>query len=244
MRTSERIVQFTQWPIFIMAVLVVPILVLEDRATDPQVRYLAHVANWIIWLAFCADFGIRWMVRGTSRHFREAWFDLALILVSPPFLVPDYLQGVRGLRAIRALRMLRLLRAGAVAGIALRVSRKLFGKRKFHYTALVAIAVVILGAFGVLLAEGGENRSITSFGDALWWAIVTATTVGYGDVSPVTLEGRVIAVFLMLTGIGVIGIFTATVASYFFEQEKEEPDEVTARLAAIEAKLDRLLSQK
>jgi len=233
-----------QWPIFIMALLIVPVLVLEDRATDPQVRAFAHAANWIIWLTFSADFVIRWMARGTKRHFREAWFDLVLIVVSPPFLVPDYLQGARGLRAVRALRMLRLLRAGAVAGIGLRVSRRLFGRRKFHYTALLAVAVVLLGALGVLLAESGENRSITSFGDALWWAIVTATTVGYGDVSPVTAEGRVIAVFLMLTGIGVIGIFTATVANHFFEQDDGESEDVAARLSAIEAKLDRLLSRE
>jgi voltage-gated potassium channel len=67
------------------------------------------------------------------------------------------------------------------------------------------------------------------------WAVVTETTVGYGDVSPVTLEGRLIAVVLMLTGIGVIGVFTATVASLFFEQEKEsELASVVARLDAID----------
>jgi voltage-gated potassium channel Kch len=107
-----------------------------------------------------------------------------------------------------------------VAGIGLRLARRLFGRRKFHYIALVAIAVVLLGALGVFLVERGSNRSIGSFGDALWWAVVTATTVGYGDVSPVTLEGRLIAVVLMLTGIGVIGVFTATVAALFFEQTR------------------------
>lgn len=74
-----------------------------------------------------------------------------------------------------------------------------------------------------------------------WWAVVTATTVGYGDVSPVTLEGRLIAVVLMLTGIGVIGVFTATVASLFFEQDRSELAEVHRRLDAIEGKLDAIL---
>lgn len=74
-----------------------------------------------------------------------------------------------------------------------------------------------------------------------WWAIVTATTVGYGDLSPVTLEGRIIAVLLMLTGIGVIGIFTANVASLFFEQEASgDQQHIERRLQAIEAKLDAL----
>jgi voltage-gated potassium channel len=141
------------------------------------------------------------------------------------------------------LRLLRLIRAGAVAGIGLRLSRRLFGRRRFHYTALVAIAVVFMGALGVFLFEAGENRSIGSFGDALWWAVVTATTVGYGDVSPVTLEGRLIAVVLMLTGIGVIGVFTATVASVFFEEDRTDLADIRERLSAIEQKLDTLLRQ-
>ena len=74
---------------------------------------------------------------------------------------------------------------------------------------------------------------------------MTATTVGYGDVSPVTVEGRLIAVLLMLMGIGVIGIFTATVASFFFEQEQEsEAAAISARLDAIDRKLDALLADK
>jgi voltage-gated potassium channel len=139
--------------------------------------------------------------------------------------------------------MLRLLRAGAVAGIGLRFAQRLFGRRKFHYTALVALAVVFIGAFGVYLAESDTNKAVGSFGDALWWAFVTVTTVGYGDVSPVTFEGRIIAVILMLTGIGVIGIFTASVASYFFEQDQADTAELIARMEAIERKLDLLLNR-
>jgi len=218
-------------------------VVLEDRATHPRIQEAAHVFNWIVWVAFCVEFGIRWIARGSIRFLREAWFDLLLILVSPPFLVPDYWQGVRSLRAVRGLRLLRLLRAGAVTGIGLRLSRRVFGKRKLHYTAVVAIAIVFVGALGVFIFESESSHTINSFGDALWWAVVTATTVGYGDLSPVTVEGRLIAVVLMLTGIGVIGIFTATVASVFFEQDRSELADIDARLSVIEQKLDRLLGR-
>jgi voltage-gated potassium channel len=241
MRVSDRAVRVLEWPIAVMALLVVPALILEDRATDPAIRHAAYLANWIVWLAFCAEFVIRWVADGRGRFLREAWFDLALIVISPPFLVPEYLQGVRSLRSLRVLRMLRLLRAGALAGIGLRLARGLFGRRKFHYTALVAVAVVFMGALGIFVFESESNKAIGTFGDALWWAVVTATTVGYGDVSPVTVEGRFIAVFLMLTGIGVIGIFTATVASFFFEQERTDMADVRDRLAAIEQKLNLLL---
>ncbi len=243
-RAFERVAGALEWPVAILALLVVPALVVEERTTDPTLRELAHITNWIVWVAFCIEFGVRWAARRSARFLREAWFDLLLIVVSPPFLVPDYLQGTRSLRALRAIRLLRLVRAGAVAGIGLRLSRRLFGRRKFHYTALVAVAVVFMGALGIFIFEAGANKTIASFGDALWWAVVTATTVGYGDVSPVTVEGRVIAVVLMLTGIGVIGIFTATIASLFFEQEEHsEIADLAARLQIIERKLDALLEK-
>jgi voltage-gated potassium channel len=72
----------------------------------------------------------------------------------------------------------------------------------------------------------------------LWWSVVTATTVGYGDVSPVTPEGKFIAVGLMLLGIGFVGVFTATISSEFFDHGRV--NQVEERLARIEAKLDRL----
>jgi voltage-gated potassium channel len=167
---------------------------------------------------------------------------LALIALTPPFFVPESLQGARSLRA---LRLLRLVRLGAIAGIGLRAARRSFGARQFPLVMVFAAMTVALGAAGGYLFEQGSNRSIGSYGDALWWAIVTATTVGYGDVSPVTVEGRIIAVLLMLTGIGVIGIFTATVASFFFEQEQEsETAALAARLDSIERKLDSLLEDR
>jgi voltage-gated potassium channel len=85
---------------------------------------------------------------------------------------------------------------------------------------------------------------VGSIGDALWWAAVTATTVGYGDVSPITPEGRLIAVALMITGIGVIGVFTATVASFLFEQAPgTDTAPLEARLTNVEEKLDRILER-
>jgi len=222
-----------------LAILVIPALVLERRAPTPEIRTAALVLNWVIWVAFVLEFVVRWAADGRRSFPRRAWFDVFLIVVTPPIGIPDSIQGIR---TLRALRVLRLFRAFGVIAMALRLGRRHFGKRHFHYVGLVAVATVLLGAAGVYVVEGDENRAITSYGDALWWAIVTATTVGYGDVSPVTVEGRLIAVMLMLTGIGVIGVFTATVASFFFEHEQQsENTELAARLERIECKLDELL---
>lgn len=125
----------------------------------------------------------------------------------------------------------------------LRLLRGLLRHHRFQYVLIVALAVVALGAIAIYVVEGGSNAAVGSIGDALWWAVVTATTVGYGDVSPITSEGRLIAVVLMITGIGVIGVFTATVASFFFEQETAtDTAHLEARLARVEEKLDRLLA--
>jgi len=174
---------------------------------------------------------------------QDAWFDLLIILLSPPFLVPDALQGAR---AVRVLRLLRFVRAAAVAAIGLREAAQGLRHRSFHYVALATIVVIGLGAIGIFAVEHGQNNHIQSIGDALWWAVVTATTVGYGDVSPVTAEGRLIAVGLMVVGIGFIGVFTATITSFFLQPSRmaDETGTIEQRLERIEDKLEILIRER
>ena len=234
----HKAIQAIEWPMGVLALLVIPVLVMEDRATSPELRDAARAINWIIWVAFAAEFVLRWAADRTRSFPRRAWFDLLLIVLTPPFGVPDAMQGIRSLRL---LRLLRLIRAFGVAGMGLRLVHRHFGRQKFHYVLAIAGATVLLGAVGFFALESGENSAVRHFGDALWWAISTVTTVGYGDITPVTPEGRLIAVVLMLTGIGVIGVFTATVASLLFKEEKAgspEMTEILARLERIEKRLE------
>ena len=240
--TYERITRRLEWPIALLALAVVPAIILEETATSPTLIRVAVAINWVVWVAFCAEYIARLSVAPRKAAFvRSAWFDLLIIVLSPPFLVPESMQSLRG---ARALRLLRLVRAFAVAVIGLRHLRSALRHHRFHWVATVAVLTVLGAAVAEYYVERGAG-SVRSFGDSLWWAVVTATTVGYGDLSPVTPAGRVIAVALMLVGIGVIGAFTATVASWFIEQERaEEPGEtqqLSQRLDAIEAKLDELL---
>jgi voltage-gated potassium channel len=161
--------------------------------------------------------------------------------VSPPFGVPESLQS---LRAVRALRVLRLIRALAFLSIGIKTGKRVLRHRRFHYVLLLTAGLMLLGATGMYVAERQQNESLTSFWDALWWAISTITTVGYGDIYPQTGEGRAIAVLLMLTGIGVIGVFTATIASLFMiEDEEDEFNGLHKRLDDIEGKLNRITSE-
>jgi voltage-gated potassium channel len=140
----------------------------------------------------------------------------------------------------RLIRLLRLARVAVVVAEVLRRGKSIFTHNNFHFVALAAATLVFACAGLVTFAERSTKGSnIHSFGQGLWWAIETVTTVGYGDRYPVTPFGQGVAVFLMLVGIGLIGVLTATVASYFVQERTNERDE---RLERIETLLTRLLA--
>jgi voltage-gated potassium channel len=142
----------------------------------------------------------------TPGYLRRRWVEPATVVVPP----------LQGWHVVGIEKMGLLLHEGE-----LRVESIL----KHHSLFRVLIAVVatlFLGAWLVLLfEEKAKGSNIHSYPDALWWAIVTVTTVGYGDRYPVSEGGRVVAVILMLVGIGLIGVLTATVASVFIKEHTD-----------------------
>ncbi len=130
-------------------------------------------------------------------------------------------------------------RVGIVLANALRRTKALFTHRGLHFVLLAVLAVICACSALVLSFEHqAKGSTIHNFGDALWWAIVTVTTVGYGDKFPVTAGGRAVATILMFVGIGLIGVLTATVASYFVEQGADDDRaDLVERLDRIESML-------
>jgi voltage-gated potassium channel len=239
---AQRLLTRMQWPLALAALLVVPLLILEDRTTSPAVRSLCDLVNSFVWLGFVAEFCIGFAAAPGGRRFlRSSWFNLAIIFLAPPFLVPDAFQAAMGLRALRILRLFQLMRGLALATIGLRSARTVLRSNGFPYVLLVTAAAIGLGAIGIYRVERG--LTIDSPANALWWATVTVTTVGYGDVNPVTGEGRAIALVLMLVGVGVISIFTASVASFFVGDDKQELRQVEERLKSLEGQVDELLKE-
>lgn len=117
---------------------------------------------------------------------------------------------LRPLRLLRVLTLLRVLNRGATDSLRGRVA---------VYVAGSTVLVLFCGGLAVLSAERGHAGSnIQNFGDAVWWATVTMATVGYGDHFPVTGEGRFVGVGLMLAGVGLLGIVTASLASWLIDQ--------------------------
>jgi voltage-gated potassium channel len=125
------------------------------------------------------------------------------------------------------LRPLLLLRVISVLERSL--EHNLGGRLTAYVTAVTGLAVVV-GSLAVLSAEGDEDgANITDFATAAWWAITTVTTVGYGDHYPVTTQGRLVAAVLMVCGIGLIGVVTASLASYIVDRVIEDEDSTEQR---------------
>lgn len=158
----------------------------------------------------------------------------SLLLVAVPFLRP-----LRVVRSAKALRILRLGRLVGALGAVVKDGRTLLFKHNLHYAVLITFAVVLGAATAMLAVEEAAGGSIDSLGDALWWVVTTITTVGYGDMFPVTPAGRGIAAFLMLAGIALFGVLTANVAAFFVEQDQED-DPLVAKMNEVLERLERI----
>lgn len=160
---------------------------------------------WIAWAMFVVDYVVRlWLAPNRRRWFVRNLYELPIL----------------ALPALRPLRLLRLVVFLKVfqnrAGAALR-------GRILTFVLSAAAVLVYCGALAALDAEQNDpHANIRSFGDALWWALTTITTVGYGDRYPVTLAGRFAAAGLMLSGIAVVGVVTASIASWLVENVSKE----------------------
>ena len=227
----DRFKELAELPLLIAALALIPILAapyifdISDRVND-----VLAVAAWFIWAMFVVEYiTLFTLAPNRWRMFRTHIFDLLIIVL--PFLRP--------LRAARSARLLRLLTISGRIGVGFKA---IAGRKGVRVFGLVVILVVVVGALLTYAFEASHpDANIESLPDALWWAVVTATTVGYGDHSPVSVEGRAVAVVLMLVGIGLLGVITANIAAFFVEaDENEHNQELLERLARIEHMLTEL----
>jgi voltage-gated potassium channel len=210
----ERWEHATAYPLTVLSVLFIvvyawPIL---DPAMEPHVRRGCEIGNFVIWALFGVEYLIRLGLARRKRTFlRTHWFDLAVLIL--PFLRP-----LRALRLVNALKVLNRRTASWTRG------------RLALYIAATTVLLVFVAALAVLDAERGRAGSnIQTYPEALWWGVATITTVGYGDFYPTTLEGRFVALALMIGGIGLIGFVTGSLATWIVDRisTDERPAEET-----------------
>ena len=179
--------------------------------------------EWIITGVFILEFGSRlWAAPSRSAYVRAHIVDL--ISCIPP---------ARWLRWFRLLRLLRLVRAFAGVGRAVTSIDRLARHRGLVWLVVAWSAVMLLCSVGLYAAENGVNAAVRSPLDALWWGVTTMTTVGYGDVIPVTTEGRIAAGILMVLGIGLYSAITATVTSFLIAGPSTDLADQLERLATL-----------
>ncbi len=204
----DRIEQVTKYPLLLLGIawLIVGITILTTDVNRSASTVLVGIL-FVLWATALVEYLVRLVVTPDRRgYLKRRWVEPATVVV--PVLQGWHFVGIE--------KMGLLLHEGE-----LRVEAVL--RHHSLFRVLIAAAVTLfLGAWLVLLfEEKAKGSNIHSYPDALWWAIVTVTTVGYGDRFPVTAGGRAVAVVLMLLGIGLIGVLTATVASVFIKEHTD-----------------------
>jgi voltage-gated potassium channel len=180
-----------------------------------EISRLLGIVDVFVCVIFLIDFVIRFVKAESKLKFMKwGWIDLISSVPAVDFL--------RAGRAIRLLRLLRIIKAFRSTKNLVNHIFKNKAQGAFTSVGIIALLLVIFSAMAILQVEDDPNSNIKTAEDAIWWAYVTITTVGYGDKFPVTTEGRIIAAVLMTAGVGLFGTFAGYISSLFIGVKDSE----------------------
>ena len=226
-----RVEQLTELPLLLLSFCMVPLLLgplLWEMSSTEETLFFA--LDTVIWAIFVVEIVVKFAIAQDRIGFLLGhWLEIIVVIV-PPF---------------RPLRIFRLVLFGSRA---IRYSRRL---ANIDYLGVYAVGLVLIGSTIVAAVEIGGEGEIQSYTDALWWALVTVTTVGYGDVTPVTAAGRIVATFLIVGGVGLFGALTANLASSFIRSSNRRPrgeseamEELTIEVRELREEVARLRADR
>lgn len=228
-----------------LAILSIAILVYDEVANPAAATHEALILiDWVIVGVFVGEFAWRlWQTPDRKGFWKRNWWEL-------PGMVPmaaGEAGFLRAFRLVRAVRVVRIVRVVGVLGRLRRLNRLATGfvaRTHLMYTAVVTTLVVAGGAFAVWMLERDANPEFGAFGEVLWWSVVTVTTVGYGDIVPITAAGRIVAGVLMFCGIGLIGVLAATIAQGLLRRGPVEAKELPSPALGLAGDLERLVAMR
>ncbi len=199
------------WVMIVVALMSIPALYLEELSTARPARILGAAVEVFILVAFTAE--LVWMLRLTQQrvaYLMRNWLDVLIIVFT--------LAGLAGF-GTEWVTLIRLTRLAVVAMLLVRAmaaSRRLFRKGGLPYLLVFAFVVVLLSGFGFYWLE----PTVNSYGEGLWLAIVTGTTIGYGDFVPTTTAARTFAVFIVVLGVATMSMVTASIAALMVGEDE------------------------
>ena len=238
---AKKLGRAFEWPMIFIAMWIVFEWYLESKA-EQDIAVTAFT-DWLIWSFFLLETVVLTMaVDHKKRYLGNNWANLVIVAAGLPILW-ETLPHAGGLRVLRLLAIFIVLMN--MSG----TFRKIMGRNHLGPTVMVSFIIIVIA--GTLMAVIDPNVE-TPF-DGIWWAWVTVTTVGYGDIVPGSTAGRLFGSFLILMGIGLFAMLTASFSSFFMQQDEEELireeksntqrlSDMANRIEALEAKLDRLIT--
>ncbi|MFT8726598.1 MAG: potassium channel family protein [Liquorilactobacillus ghanensis] len=220
------------YDIFIVLLALISIvLVIADFCNQININSVPYVYidNGIL-IIFAVDYFTRlFLAKDKKYFFIHNIFDLLSIIPASSFSI------FRIARISRIARLFRLFRFVGLSGKLEKNIKKFLNTNGFIYLAITCLIILLVSAGMYSVSEN------VSFGESLWWAIATATTVGYGDISPHTVIGKFAAVLLMFIGIGFIGMLTSSITTYFTQNNEEsKEDEILKKLDELQKEIDEL----
>ena len=222
----------------VSVLMLIPVLVIEY--TQQNLNSLAIYLNWGIWLVFLLEYTVLlYFVEDKIDFIKTHKLELFIIIFSFP-IVPEGLASsgfLRFARLPRLLNSLRFFRLAALLGRFGTTVKSIFNSKGLRFIVYTTIALVLFFGFLFYISE----PHVEKYSDGLWWALVTITTVGYGDITPISTLGRIIAGALMVMGIGFIATITAAVSSYFissFNDNEVTINDLGEKLDKIEKELN------
>lgn len=221
--------RLTDAPLLALAVGSLPLLLLETARHELTAadRVFLDIVNVIVLAAFATDYVVELVLANPRRRFvRGEWTSLLIVAAQTLALLPS-LSGFGVLRILRAGRAWRSIavvaRVAAIGGAAASEGRTILRRHAAGFALGVAGMTWLSAAVAFTLVEDvGERGRLHSFGDAIWWSSTTITTVGYGDVFPITAAGRLVGVVTMFVGISAFAVVTAKAAEFLVRANRED----------------------
>jgi len=234
-KANNKFMLFYEIIIASLSILAVAILVFEYTSNlDTLEINVFYILDETILLTFAADYFIRlYLADNKKLFFRKNIIDLiAIIPFNSLFQAARLLRITKITKLLKILKVTKLLRAFVFLEKFKNRISPFLKTNNFQYVIWVTMSTIAFGTIGMNLAEGKPIL------DSLWWSFVTITTVGYGDISPVTGAGRIIASILMLVGIGFIGMLTGTISTFFIGKRVAATTFKDSTIENIKIKLD------